>query len=407
MSIITSNKSGNINDPLEDIFRRAVSGHSLFINHTALQSDYIPTKLPFREKQITGVGEILAPILHGSKPSNLLLYGKTGTGKTAVARYVLRRLTSSAEEQGIRVISCYVNTRFAGTEYRVLSTIAEGVNLKIPFTGLSSGEAFSRLESTLAANATNAVIILDEIDFLVSNYGDDLVYELTRCNERIKPATASIIGISNDLRFKELLDPRCLSSLSEEEMVFSPYTASELKMILMERAQVALRKDAIDEAAIGLCAALAGSEHGDARRAIDLLRVAGEVAEREATGRVEEKHVRAAVQRIERDRMVEALRSLPIHAKLVLLSVLLNQSSVSTGEVYQQYVKLCRRVGSEPLTQRRISGLLAELDLLGLVSASLVNQGRYGRTKRISSLTPLDTYREVLSEDPTLNSLLP
>ena len=393
-------------DPLDDIFRRALTGQSLFTNRDALSSDYVPGRLPFREKQIAGIGEILSPVLHGSRPSNLILYGKTGTGKTAVARYVLRRLKTSAAEQGIKVNTCYANTRFAGTEYRVLSTLAEEINLKIPFTGLSVGEAFARLESTINASKSNVIVILDEIDFLVSNYGDDLVYELTRINERLTPSKVSFVGISNDLQFKELLDPRCLSSLSEEEMVFSPYTASELKIILAERATAAFCTGAVEEAAIGLCAALAGSEHGDARRAVDLLRVAGEVAEREASSRVEEKHVRAAVQRIERDRMVEAIRSLPLHAKLVLLSILTNSASSSTGEIYQRYTKLCRRIASEPLTQRRVSGLLAELDLLGLVSANLVSQGRYGRTRKISALTPLDTCREILAEDPTLGSLL-
>jgi cell division control protein 6 len=391
---------------LDNIFKRALSGQSLFSNRDALSSDYIPIRLPFRENQIIGIGEILSPILHGSRPSNLLLYGKTGSGKTAVARYVLRRLKGTAAEQGIGVNICYVNTRFAGTEYRVLSNLAEALNLKIPFTGLSAGEAFARVESAVDASKSSVVMILDEIDFLVSNYGDDIVYELTRVNERLNPSRVSIIGISNDLRFKELLDPRCLSSLSEEEMVFSPYTANELKTILAERAAAAFCRGAVDEAAIGLCAALAGSEHGDARRAVDLLRVAGEVAERETASRVEEKHVRAAAQRIERDRMVEAIRSLPLHAKLVLLSVLMNGVSASTGEIYQRYTKQCRRIATEPLTQRRISGLLAELDLLGLVSANLVSQGRYGRTKKISSLTPIDACKEILSEDSTLRSLL-
>ncbi len=394
-------------DALDQIFTRAISGRSLFTDRGALSFDYIPERLPFRESQIAGVGEILAPVLHESKPSNLLLYGKTGTGKTAVARYVLRRLGPVAEHQEVKMAVCYVNARFAGTEYRVLSTLAEFMSLKIPFTGLSVGEAFSRLESAVTTFGGSVIIILDEIDFLVNNYGDGLVYELTRINERLKQSKVSLIGISNDLRFKELLDPRCLSSLSEEEMVFPPYTASELKTILSERADAAFRNGAVDQAAIGLCAALAGSEHGDARRAVDLLRVAGEVAEREASTKVEEKHVRAAAQRIERDRTVEAIRSLPIHAKLVLLSILSNQTSPYTGAVYQQYAKLCRRAGSEPLTQRRVSGLLAELDLLGLISASLVSHGRYGRTKKISSLTPADVCKEILSEDPVLGSLLP
>jgi cell division control protein 6 len=112
----------------------------------------------------------------------------------------------------------------------------------------------------------------------------------------------SIIGISNDLNFKEYLNPRVLSSLGEEEIVFPPYTAIEIKSILEKRADIAFENGTISQAAISLCSALAGSEHGDARRAVDLLRIAAEVAEREEANKVEEKHVRIAVQRIERDR---------------------------------------------------------------------------------------------------------
>lgn len=216
----------------------------------------------------------------------------------------------------------------------------------------------------------------------------------------------SLIGISNDLRFKEFLDPRVLSSLSEEEVVFPPYTADEIRLILLDRSVQAFSDGAMDDGAINLCAALAGSEHGDARRAVDLLRVAGEVAERESASRVEDRHVRIALQRIEQDRMADALHSLPLQAKLVLLGISVNNIATSTGEVYSRYAGLCRRTGIEMLTQRRISGLLSELDLLGLISADIINQGRYGRTKKITSLVPAELLQEILHEDPLLKSLI-
>ncbi|MEM3531467.1 MAG: cell division control protein Cdc6, partial [Nitrososphaerales archaeon] len=273
-------------------------------------------------------------------------------------------------------------------------------------TGLSIGEVLNRIKIAINSSELRMVFVMDEIDFLVKNYGDDLLYELIRVNEQLPHGYLSIIGISNDLKFKEFLDPRVLSSLSEEEIVFLPYTADELRVILYERAKMAFFEDAITEAAINLCAALAGSEHGDARRALDLLRVSGEVAEREGAKRVEEKHVRIAVQKIEQDRMVEALRSLPLHAKILLWSIVSLGEANSTGEVYDRYSGICRKNGIESLTQRRVTMLLSELDLLGLIATNLISKGRYGRTKKISPLVQLQFVKDVFSEDPVMGSIL-
>jgi cell division control protein 6 len=250
--------------------------------------------------------------------------------------------------------------------------------------------------------------VLDEVDALVKMRGDILLYELTRINEALKHSRTTLVGISNDLRFKEYLDPRVLSSLSEEEIVFKPYNAAELQDILLERARMAFREEVVSEGAIGLCAALAAAEHGDARRALDLLRVAGELAEREGTSKVGEDHIKRAEKRIEHDRVTEALRNLPFHSKLVLCSVyLLCKSQVQqvTGNIYSLYGELCEQVGVAPLTQRRVSGLINELDVIGVLNTQVVNMGRYGRTKKIRLSIGPTAFRDVFSEDDRVNRL--
>ncbi len=397
-------------DPLEEVLKRALQRPRIFTNREVMRSDYVPDKLPHRDEHIERLGEILSPALSLSKPSNIFIYGKTGTGKTAVVRYVFKRFHEVVVKEDLPVAFAYVNCRIAGTEYRVLAELCESIGVKVPFTGLAKAEVFARLRRSLKEKEILLVACFDEIDALVKSYGDNLLYELSRINEGMEGCGLTIIGTSNDLHFKDYLDPRVLSSLSEEELVFHPYTATELIDILSERASLAFRKGAVPQEVINLCAALAASEHGDARRAIDLLRVAAEVAERNGDETVEEKHVRIAQNIIERGRIFEAISTLPLHSKLVLVSMLLltrsNVPSLVSGMVYQTYKEVCKRISIEPLTDRRVSSLISELDMLGVVKSELVNMGRHGRTRRIVLLTPPDEIEEAVSGDELLSALL-
>jgi cell division control protein 6 len=396
-------------DTLDAVFERFLSNTQLFKDRDVLRHDYVPEKLPHREDQIRHLGLIVAPLLRGERCSNIFTYGKTGTGKTAVMKYVLGRLRQKAAELGVPIKVAYVNCRLAGTEYRVFTNLCNFIDLHVPFTGLSVGEVFDRFKIGLEAHTTSFIVVLDEVDELIKARGDVLLYELTRMNEALHNSKVSIVGISNDLRFKELLEPRVLSSLSEEEVVFRPYDASELQDILWERAQSALCDGVLLEGTVRFCAALAASEHGDARRALDLLRVAAEVAERGESSVITEDHVREAEKRIEHDRIIDALANLPPHSKYVLYSVYLlgkvNVHSAITGDIYEVYTELCREIGVSLLTQRRVSGLISELDSIGLLNSSVISRGRYGRTKRISLAIPRTPLKEVYADDDHLGGL--
>jgi len=406
-SILQEKERGG--DPLDELLSRLESGRRIIRNRDVLRADYLPDSLPHRSEHIRHMGEVLAPCLLGGRPSNLFIYGKTGTGKTAVAKHVLKRFSAEAAKRDVKAQFVYVNCRIAGTEYRVLSEMCASLGVRVPFTGLSKAEVFGRLRSALTAFGGLLVVCLDEVDVLVKSFGDDLLYEMTRSNDPTVVGHVAVIGISNDLMFKEQLDPRVLSSLSEEELVFHPYTALELADILRERATVALNDDAVKDDVIGLCAALAAAEHGDARRALDLLRVSAEVAEREGAARIEERHVRAAQALIERGRVHEALSSLPIHSRIVLLAVLAasrsGKETLTSGVLYATYKELCGDVGIEPLTDRRVSTLVSELDMLGVVSCDLVSFGRHGRTRRIKLAINQDDVMTVFEKDELLSSV--
>jgi cell division control protein 6 len=206
---------------------------------------------------------------------------------------------------------------------------------------------------------------------------------------------------------KEFLDPRVFSSLSEEEMIFRPYDASELRNILLERSKLSFNEGSLSEAALNVCSALAAAEHGDARRALDLLRVAGEVAERQGAETITDEHVKEAEENIEHNRVVEALKNLPLHSKLVLLSVYhLDKSSVTTGEIYDVYNRICGELGAGLLTQRRLGTLVNELDVMGLLNAKVVSMGRYGRTKKIRLEISRTLLKNVFGNDDRIGSLI-
>ncbi len=391
---------------LDEIFERALRSR-IFKNREILLPDYVPDELPHRDKQILKLGSILAPALAGFRPSNVFIYGLTGTGKTAVTKYVLRRLERKASE---RVAYAYVNCRQNNTNYRVLAELVRALGRPVPFTGLSTAEVLRRFVEALERSRRVMIVVLDEVDYLVKSSGDGVLYYLTRLNADLSSSKLSVVGVTNDLRFTEYLDPRVKSSLGEEELVFPPYTSSELEDILRMRAREAFYPGVLEEGVIPLCAAMAAKQNGDCRLALDLLLKAAEIAERDGRSKVTEDDVRRAQREIERNLAIDVIRSMPLHVKLVLLAVYFMQRegyrNITTGELYNKYRELARRISVDPVTQRRVSEIINELDMLGLVNAQVVSMGRYGRTKRIRLSVSERCVLEGMSEDLTLSSLL-
>ncbi len=400
---------GGTKDVVKRIFEDAMRSRGIFKNREVLNIDYIPENIPFREEQIKRLAGILSPVVKGVKPSNVFLYGKTGTGKTMVARYVAGVLERTLHDEKTKI--AYVNCRQSGTVYRTLFEIGNVMGYSAPFTGISLSELQGRVLQHISSNGYRLTVILDEVDFLVNSpvkrdAGNDMLYQMTRFGSYEGGGSfISIIGISNDLRFKEYLDARVFSGLRDEEIFFPPYSVEELKVILRERVKEAFVEGAVSDEVINYIAARAGGEHGDARRAVDLLRVAGEIAEREGSDAITISHVEEAAASVERDKVKEAISSLPIHEKLVLLSVLSFEQPQNTGYIYLKYTEYCKALGVQPLTQRRISSIISELDVLGLLSAPVVNSGRYGRTKKVSSAVPREEALAHLKEDEAIKYL--
>ncbi len=367
-----------------------------------------PEDFPHRENQINTMVASLSGLIKGFSATNLLLYGKTGTGKTSVAKYVTGMLE---EKIGDKVTTCYVNCQTYDSPYSILVNLSKcipGVS-NIPTSGWTLDRIYSELAEQIKSIERTIILVLDEIDKLVEKNGDDSLYVILKLMVEDTGSRGSIIGITNDSSFYEKLDPRIKSRMSRESIMFTPYNAEELKDILYPRVANVLSPQSYDEAAISLCAAIGAREHGDARKAIDLMRISIEMAMRDNSNKVSVNHVYNARDTLEVDIIRETVKTQPTHSKLVLFSVILSgerhPNSATTGEVSGLYADLCREIGIQPLTSRRVSDYISELEDLGMINTTVKSLGRYGRTRYIKITGRENDIKHFILEDQELEPL--
>jgi len=388
---------------LGEVFDLALN-NSLFRNKGVLQTRYTPDSIPHRDKQIKSIAAILASVLRGERPSNLFVYGKTGTGKTLSVQYVRDELLKKAENLGVDVRFEYLNCKLkkvADTEYRILAALINQLGGNVPSTGLPTDKVWSKFIELVDKKKQLIVFIFDEIDQAVKKMSDGFLYSLTRLNQELSLAQISLIGISNEVTFLENIDPRVRSGLGEEEFIFHPYNAIQLQDILKERCFEAFKEGVVVDGVIAKCSAYAAREHGDARRALDLLRIAGELSERDGKKKIEEEYIDLANLKIEKDKILDIVEGEPKQFQLVLYAIMgltkkgKDVERFYTGDVYNYYQDVCGQTKTDVLTQRRISDILAEIDMLGLINAKVVSKGRHGRTREIKLSIPSNLFNKV------------
>lgn len=371
-----------MNNPFSNI------DETLFENKRALAEEYQPKKIVEREQEINAYRNALKDILFGRNPPNVFTYGKTGVGKTAVTKYVLKALDEEAnhraEADDLRILfhNCN-NDSVYGTLRTFINELRPGDEPDFPKKGLSTGDALSEFYEKLDSHGGTFLLVLDEIDHLSDL--DSLLYELprARANGHLEHAHVGIIGISNNYTFRDSLSPKVKDTLMEREISFSPYDADELRTILSHRAEQAFVDGACDRSAVARAAALAARDTGSARQALDLLRLGGEIAEERGESVVTDDHIGTARDRVERGRAKNKIQDQTVHGQLVLEAVarldLENKTPARSKMIRAAYEDVASEWGHDPLSSlKSVQNHLADLNMLGFLQREECNDGRSG-----------------------------
>jgi len=393
------------------MFRKEINKQSVFKNKDLVSPHFVPDILPFREPQIQDIIANLAPVLQGNKPSNLFIYGKSGTGKTATMNKVLEKMLEIQKESNLqqKIMSIYMNCRTYNSKYKVLLKISDNLFPKSYF-GYSASFIYDSIVKELQNKNTFILVVLDEIDLIKDS--NDAIYSLVRMNDELKQGAITILGISNNILFKDQLDSRTKSGLCKKELVFPPYNAQELKEILSQRVNIGFQDDCVNEGALALASAFAAQESGDARTALLLLESAGEIADKKQTYKITEDEIKDARKQVEEELIVDMISTLPDQIKIVLYAIALmvknNRFSthllddgyvIYSGDAYLEYVKQVKQLTKTPVTMKWFKQYLEELNTYGLLHTTTSGKGVRGSTTLIKLAIDANNVLKVLESN--------
>lgn len=380
----------------------------IFDRPEVLSEDYVPSEILGRDEELETYKQALQPIMNGRRAKSILLYGKTGVGKTVITRYLTQHLEQDIKSyKNINLETIWILCENVNTSYQlaaaITNTLREPEN-HVNQTGYPAEQMYKMMYSELERAGEHVVVVLDEVDNVQSD--DKLLYELPRArsNNRLNDTRITVIGISNDLKFTDNLRQKVKSSLAQRELQFPPYNANELREILYSRAEDAFKDDVLTDDVIPLCAAMAAQDSGDARQALDLLSEAGNIAQRLGEDEVTESHVREAQDSLEQDLITNSINDLTTQGKLVLCSIIsmhhMDKTPARSREIYTIYKEFANVIDADTVTQRRLRDHLGSLEMQSLLVGETVNKGRQnGRYKQYRPYIDTHSALDELEDD--------
>ena len=413
---------------IEDMLLEFDDQDGLIRDRALLDPNYVvkEDRIVGRDDQLQEVTKMLRVALGDNRPPNLFLYGPSGTGKSLITKAVCHNISRICESRDIQFGTIEVNCQDLDTlgiaVYELVQQAADaaGVPVEVPKHGVATKEKWDELYRIVNEHFDSVVFVLDELDMLVGRRDKQepafsrLLYQLSRAgaNDELD-AYISVVAISNDTKMMESVGSRAVSSFTPEDVHFDDYDANQLQAILRRR-QDAFHDDVVDDDVIPLAAAFAAQTHGDARKAIDLMRVAGELAEREGDTRVREAHVRTAQEKVEKNRVLEVVRGISTQKKLCLYATAAVASQTEGGSArsttgYRVYQYLTDAIDADQYHQETYVNKMKELTTYSLVdferrshgpSSGMFLEFQFGeRPETILETLREDSRIEVISEE--------
>ena len=393
-----ANPGGNSQRTIRDMLDEE-GGASVFANRDLVEPDTIidEERIVGRDEQLESVVSFLKPTLHGNRPPNMLLYGPAGTGKSliigAVTQQIIDLCKSKGERFGVIAINCQPINTLDQAVYELVQTASKDMSAEIgvPETGVSTKRKYRRLYELVNQSYDSVIFILDEIDLLVGRRTNEepayskLLYQLSRAsNTNEIEGSVSVAALTNDPKFMENIDGRAESSFNPRDVYFPDYDAYQLREILKNRRD-AFQPGALEEDVIPLVAAFAAQSHGDARKAIDLFRGAGDLANERRDKEVLEEHVRESQEEIDKDRSLKLVEGLTTQKKISLYATAAvarysarSESSVPSPVGFKIYQWVTDELDADQMTRETYVKYVKELSTYGLISSSRKSRGRGG-----------------------------
>jgi archaeal cell division control protein 6 len=292
---------------------------SLFMDPVALDYDFLPKLIPFREKEQRHMAFCIKPLFSERNGKNVLLHGAPGIGKTAAVRHIFREL----EEKTDDIVPIYINTWQKNTTYKIIIEICEQLNYKFTHNKKTE-ELFSIIEKDL--NKKSVVFCFDEIDKV-----EDLDF-LYMILEKIYRKT--IILVTNYKEWFVSLDERIKSRLTVELLEFKKYNTFEINGILKNRLKYAFVPNVWTTNALDLVSKKT-AELGDVRTGLYLLRESGNTAENRASKKIEIEDVKIAITKVADIKPKE--KSKLKEDEQIILDLIKNNSGLKIGDLFKLY----------------------------------------------------------------------
>lgn len=340
--------------------KKTVDESTILLKEDMLMPDYAPPELVHREGEIKAIAGAVSPLLDRKTPNNLFIHGNSGTGKTASVRHVLGEF----KEAGSKAVQVYINCWQQRTQSAIYLRMLDALGSASPRRGLAADEILGEVLEIMGKEDTGVLVVLDELDALVFNEEQVVLYNLSRSHAKF-----GIIGITCDAGLLARIDDKITSSLRFTDMEFKPYSMQQMTDILAQRAKLALAKGSWDFDILEACAGIGKGNGGSVRLALEMLWKAAQLAEKREAAKIGIQDVKEASEKSFYRKIAKAspashsfdLKNLSLSDGERIVVELLDEGEIRTADLYSLFAKKKQK------SKRQIRNYLDTLEAKGVI----------------------------------------